>query len=351
MRQAADGERAVAGRHGRMIVASRGQVLLAEELPEPPARDEATVTALPDLVPLAVQHAPGIRYVAACAYGLTGAPGESPDLVEVAFQAGTWPSSAVAPGDRYRMRGPAVGRLSAAGPIADSVTALARGSGAEVIVLGGAEPARDALADQLVERWRKRLVLSGGGDGGGDGCGEGYDDGRGDGQAAPAPAGMPDAHAQAAAAPAPDRALMERELAEVFRDGLGTADEARLELFQARRPSGHGAVEGIAGVVAALQRSQVATLLLNVPLRFPAHHHVSAWVTGKGLPESAPEPYGLLGFREGPVGAAVLRAAVCTGAGLVVVPRQRLALADGLGALLRYAGPERTPHFSRPARR
>ncbi|MCK7622187.1 hypothetical protein MUU72_03440 [Streptomyces sp. RS10V-4] len=332
VRAAADGEREVAGRHGRMIVASRGRVLLAEELPEPPARDEAAVTGLPDLLPLAVQYAPGIRYVAAGVYGTPGPRGGPPDVVEVVFQAGTWPSSAVAPGACYRMRSPAAGRrLNGAGPLADGIAGLARGSGAEAIVLGGIDWARDALADQLAARWRKRLVI------GGDTPAPGGDGSR------PDPQGTP--------LPPPGRALMEPELAEVFRDGLRTADAARLELFQARRPSRHGAVEGVADVVAALQRSQVATLLLNVPLRFPARRHVSAWVTAQGLPEAAPAPYGLLGFREGPVGAAVLRAAVCTGAELVVVPRHHLALSDGLGALLRYAGPERTPHFSRPARR
>ncbi|WP_274918530.1 baeRF2 domain-containing protein [Streptomyces sp. WZ-12] len=307
----------IAGRHGQAIVAHGGQVVLTEELPEPPERDQATFDALPDLMPLALQCAPDIRYVAATVHSLPGPQGEPSDRLEVAFQAGAWPSSAVAPGDCHRMRGPAVGWFDGARPIADRVAELARRGDAEAIVLGGIPWARNVLADRLAERWRRRLVTT---------DGDGY----------PAP---------------PGRALMEAELAEVFQGKLRAADLARLDLFLARRTSGHGAVEGLTDVVTALRRSQVGALLVNEPMSFPAQTQVDTGATPSDLPEAAREPYGALGFHAGPARAAVIRAAVRTGASLVVVPQHQLALDGGLGALLRYAGPARTAHFVRPSHR
>ncbi|GGU70990.1 hypothetical protein GCM10010211_40890 [Streptomyces albospinus] len=307
----------IAGRHGQAIVAARGRVVLTEELPEPPVRDEAAFTAVPDLMPLVVQYAPGIRYVAATVHSLTLPHAEPADELEVACQAGVWPSSAVAPGDCRRMRGPTVSWLNGAGQeAADGIAGLARSTGAEAIVLGGITWARNVLADNLSARWRRRTVT----------CdGDGY----------PAPQG---------------RALMEEELSAAFEGQMCGADRARVGLFRARRTSRHGAVEGLSDVVAALQRSQAGTLLLNVPLGFPAELRVGAGATRIGGPPAADlGPYGALGFGEGPAGAAVIRAAVRTGAGLIVVPQDQLPLTDGLGALLRYAGPERTPHFHRPS--
>ncbi|MGD3111655.1 hypothetical protein [Streptomyces sp. YGL11-2] len=309
-------DREIVGRHGQAIVAVRGRVVLAEELPVPPARDEAVFTALPDLMPLVVQFAPGIRYVAATVHSLPLPYAEPADELEVACQAGVWPSSAVAPGDCHLMRGPAVSWLDGAGQeAADGIAALACSTDAEAIVLAGITWVRNVLADNLDGRWRKRTVT----------CdGDGY----------PAPRG---------------RALMEEELAAAFAGRLRSADRARVDLFRARRTGRHGAVEGLSDVVAALQRSQAGTLLLNVPVGFPAELRVGVPLPRTGPPESDPGPYGALGFREGPAGAAVIRAAVRTGAGLIVVPQDQLPLTDGLGALLRYAGPERAPHSRGPA--
>ncbi|WP_438489408.1 baeRF2 domain-containing protein [Streptomyces sp. S186] len=315
----AGGDREIAGRHGQAIVASHGQVVLTEELPEPPAHDEAMFAALPDLMPLAVQRAPDIPYVAATVHGPPRPSTAPSDELEVVFQAGTWPSSAVAPSACHRMGGPADDWLGGACVVADSIAGLAHDTDAETIVLGGTAWARDMLADQLAARWRKRLVTS-----------------SGSGSGRPAP---------------PGRALMEGELTSVFRGQLCGTDRVRLDLFQARRTSRHGAVEGVPHVMAALRRSQVGTLLLNVPLAFVRQLYAAAGAAPNDLPDAALGPYGALVFRGNPAPAAVIRAAVRTGAALVVVERDRLPLDDGLGALLRYAGPERTPFFARLLRR
>ncbi|MDQ0957153.1 hypothetical protein QFZ66_001031 [Streptomyces sp. B4I13] len=57
----AGSDREVAGRHGQAIFASQGHLALVEEVPDPPAHDAARFSALPDVMPLAVQHAPWRR--------------------------------------------------------------------------------------------------------------------------------------------------------------------------------------------------------------------------------------------------------------------------------------------------
>ncbi|WP_319670359.1 hypothetical protein [Streptomyces sp. ME18-1-4] len=59
---------------GQAIFASHGGLVLVEELPDPPAHDAARFGALPDVMPLAVQHAPDIPYAAATVH--RAAPGD-----------------------------------------------------------------------------------------------------------------------------------------------------------------------------------------------------------------------------------------------------------------------------------
>ncbi|MFI9724142.1 hypothetical protein ACIHFE_31620 [Streptomyces sp. NPDC052396] len=301
-------DREISGMHGQAIIASHGRLILAEELPEPPVHDEAGFTALPDLMPLAVQHAPDIPYTAVTVHRVPHPHphADAPEELEVVFQAGRWPMSTVAPGVCHRVRGSAAGWPSGAAHVAGDIAELARRSGAETIVLSGLTWARNVLANRLPKQWREHTVVSGG-----DGC-----------------------RTEAG------RALMERQLARVFQGRMSAADRARTEMFQAERARHQRAVEGLPAVVAALQRSQVNTLLLNTPALLPTPLHVGSQPTQIGLSGADLEPYGVLSFREGPAGAAVIRAVVRTGAQLVVVPQHELPLADGIGALLRYAGPE-----------
>lgn len=58
----ADGD--VAGRHGQALFAAAGELLLAQVLPRSPARDTGRYGRILDAMPLAVQHAPDIAYLA-----------------------------------------------------------------------------------------------------------------------------------------------------------------------------------------------------------------------------------------------------------------------------------------------
>ncbi|WKX69153.1 hypothetical protein [Streptomyces sp. XD-27] len=296
----------MSGRHGQAIFASHGHLVLVDELPEPPARDAARFTRLPDVLPLVVQHAPDIPYTAAAVHRVAHADTGAPEEVEVDFQAGRWPSSKVSPGVRHHRRGPADQWPRGAARIAGELAELAYGSDAEAIVVSGTPWARNVLVNRLPRPLRERVVAVPG-------------DGRGTG---------------------PGRALMERELDEALRGRLSARDRARMETFLAQRARGGGAVEGMADVVAALQRGQVSALLLNTPVQFWGPLWTGSQPTEIALSPAELESFGVLGFQEGPAGAALIRALVRTGAELVVVPRTELPLVEGVGVLLRYTDPD-----------
>ncbi|MFD6227448.1 hypothetical protein ACFWFZ_11275 [Streptomyces sp. NPDC060232] len=304
--EAAGADREVSGKHGQAIFASHGRLALVEELPDPPAHGDARFGALPDVMPLAVQHAPDIPYAAATvhrvAYPETGAP----EKLEVDFQAGRWPSSAVAPEGLHHRSGPAAQWAYGAAEIAGDLAQLAHLCGAEVVALGGEAWARSVLLNRMPEPLRERVVTV---------AGDGYTAGEG-------------------------RALLEQELRDVFRGRTSGRDQAWVDGFRARRTRHAGAIEGLAAVVAALQRAQVSALLLNTPVDLPVRLWVGSEPTEIALSAADLESLGVLGFQEESPGAALIRALVRTGAELVVVPREELPLEDGVGALLRYTDPE-----------
>ncbi|MGX4695274.1 baeRF2 domain-containing protein [Streptomyces sp. JNUCC 63] len=294
----------IAGRHGQAIFASHGRLALVEELPDPPAHDAARFGALPDVMPLAVQHAPDIPYAAATVHRVTHPEAGEPEELQVDFQTGRWPSSAVTPGRCHHRSGPAAEWPYAATEIAGELAELAHRGGAEAIVLGGEVWARNVLVNRLPEPLRERVVTV---------AGNGHVAGDGEG-----------------------RALLEQELSEVFRGRMRARDQAQVETFRARRARHTGAGEGMVAVVAALQRAQASGLLLNTPVDPPVRLWAGSEPTQIALSGADLESFGVLGFQEEPPGAALIRALVRTGAELVVVEREELPLEDGVGVLLRY---------------
>ncbi|WP_416072035.1 hypothetical protein [Streptomyces sp. ME18-1-4] len=78
--------------------------------------------------------------------------------MEVDFQTGRWPSSAVAPERRCHRSGPAAKWPHGAAEIAGELADLVHRSGAEVIVLGGEVRARNVLVNRLPEPLPERAV-------------------------------------------------------------------------------------------------------------------------------------------------------------------------------------------------
>ncbi|MFE5588147.1 hypothetical protein [Kitasatospora sp. NPDC056531] len=297
-------DRDLPGRHGQAIFAAHGRLALAEELPEPPPSDTARLTMVPDAMPLALQHAPDIPYVAAAVHRVPQPPVArvAEAEVEVTVQAGRWPATRVAPGHRSRRQVPAEEWRQAAVAVAGRIADLADRGDAEEIVLSGDHRARNTIARELPKRLRPRIV--------------GIDSTGWDAE--------------------PERALLEEELRYLFRGRLSARDQASVERFLARRARGSGAAEGLAVTVAALRRGQAEAVLINDP--FDLHQRLWVGLAPKqiGLTEVELRGIGVESGWQEPADAALIRAIVGTGAELVVVPRDELPLPDGLGALLRY---------------
>ncbi|MBC2868717.1 hypothetical protein [Streptomyces mexicanus] len=125
----ADGD--VAGRHGQALFAAAGELLLAQVLPRSPARDTGRYSRIPDAMPLAVQHAPDIAYLAVviCRERLPEADGDEyvptevqqDDSIAAYLQPGHWPTSAVAPEPLASYGHPADEWQHAAGQVTNAV--------------------------------------------------------------------------------------------------------------------------------------------------------------------------------------------------------------------------------------
>lgn len=315
-------DRSLPGRHGQALFATHGHLALVDELPEPPAHDRARFDALPDALPLAVQRAPDIPYLAV---GLTRAGPWPPDdefddsavgeHVLVAAETGRWPTGRVSPGRRLRLRIPVDAWQRTAAQIARELADLAERERAEAIVLR--RDPDDAwvpgvLVNRMPAQLRSRATV--------------VTDDR-------------DTDPEAAI----DPAVLEEHVGRVLDGCLSAADERRTEDFLAQRARHREKSEGLAAAVAALQQGQAAALLLTRGARLTE----SLWV-GEDPPQIALSPSGLAAFgarswREEPADAALLYAAVRTRAELIVLPPGRVPPADGVGVLLRYgAGTPRT---------
>ncbi|NYI06405.1 baeRF2 domain-containing protein [Allostreptomyces psammosilenae] len=308
-------DREVPGRHGQALFAARGRLLLAEVVPEPPVREAARYAAMPDAMRMAVQHAPDIPFATVLVRRL--GPREGADDAEAPMEAyletGRWPMSRVAPGPRAHWRGVASHWRGRAEEIAEELATLAAQGTAEVVAVCAGVWERGVLVNRLPSHLRERVATL------------------------PPPA---DADADADTEGSPDgpdgRALLEEELGALLGRRLSAGDQARRELFLARRARDEAAGEGLRTVVAALQRGQAEALLLNRPTDLPMPLWAGPEPKQLALSPDELRSFGVRSFYEEPADAIVLRALVGTGAELVVVPREELPLDDGVGVLLRY---------------
>ncbi|OAH14590.1 baeRF2 domain-containing protein [Streptomyces jeddahensis] len=291
------------GHHGQALFATHGELLLTEELPEPPPVDKISYAALPDAMPLALQHAPDIPYAAAV---LTRGQPEDidpvPEDVQVELQTGRWPSSSVAPRRVTCLRMSRHLWHLEAERLAGELTHLMDLGHADTLVLCGDIWARGVLVDCLPAPVRRRVATV---------PGNGHDT-------------------------EPGRALLEPQLSNLFRGRVSAHDRDRLESFAAQRAHRpHAGCEGLPATVAALQHGQADALMVNDP----AEQWPEIWLgttpdqialSADDLPASV-----TTGREKQPADAALLYAAVTTGAELIVVSREETPLEDGIGVLVR----------------
>jgi hypothetical protein len=292
----------VPGTHGQAVFTAHGQLALLDELPVPPTRDRAHFGTLPDTMPLAVQHAPEIPYVAAHVHYGGRHSTEAAGTVRIEAEVGVWPLTKVTPGHRLDEEIPVpTDWLNAAEVLGRELEGHARRVNAETMVVAGDVWARGILVRRLPAPLRGRVITV-------EGAGESP----------------------------PRRALLEHRLESLFGGRMAEHDRSLLGAFLAQRARGGAAGEGLAAAVSALQRGRVKALFLNNHPESPLRLWAGPEPRQLALTAQELRSYGVQDIGRERADAVLARALVGTRAELVVVPEQQLRLHDGVGVLLRY---------------
>jgi hypothetical protein len=299
-------ERPHPGRHGLAMFAAHGEVRHVEIMSEPLRGDLAEASPLPFVTPLLSQRGEQVPWLRVIV-NRVGADIEDPahDTIRVdgthlspirKTHGGGWSQEHLHRKAELRWQ-------HNARDVAEHVDRLADSVGAELVIVAGDVRARRLLIDRLPERWRERVVE--------------IEDG--------------------SRAPGADLTSVDRATSQAVATAAAQRRAAVIDRFRVR--GGEYAAAGVPAVVAAFDRSQVETLLLDpdgVAKR-------QLWV-GLDLPHIAGSEDELrqLGARQiQPVRAedALIRAAAMTDAALTVVSADEVDLDDGVGAVLRYVDP------------
>ncbi|RAG86806.1 hypothetical protein DN069_04525 [Streptacidiphilus pinicola] len=300
------GDGPIATSPGLAVFAAHGRLALAESLHERPEHDRATVTFVPDAMPLALQHAPDIAFAAVQVRRVQEPGGASQLVAEV--QIGRWPAARVTPPEPHMRQAAAGEWRQEAVALAAELTAAEDRHGIELVVLSGDRWGCSVLRAALPGRLDERVV------------------------------GL-DIEPRAVGA---GGLLFEEELGYLFDGRLSARDKHHVERFLTERARQGEAVEGLTATAGALREGAVAVLLVDTPQDLDRERlWVGAATRQLGVSQEVLAPLQAEASWQVPAGAAVLRALVGEGGELVAVPREELPLADGVGALLRERPRER----------
>jgi Bacterial archaeo-eukaryotic release factor family 2 len=297
--------RPAVGDAGLAVFAAGGATHLMSTMPIPPPRDSASWSTYPRIASLIRSRRSEARWMQVVV-DRTGGILATPRQGHVAIRGPeTYPIQKVSAGgwsqSRYQRAAETTWDRNAA-DVADAVTATANRIGADVIVVAGDDHAREMLVSRLPKVIRERVV------------------------------------------PAETRAYEPgtdtRPLDEATRHAIDEFLHARLstvlDTFQAGLAD-EGAVTGLPAVTAAARLARIQTLILT-----DTDAGGEVWVDPRRPSLVAPEPQTLRDFQVAePVredsDAALLAAAAVTDADLYVVAADGGPLADGAGAIVRYA--------------
>jgi hypothetical protein len=307
----------VGGPHGKVVVAVDGQVVLDELMPQPPAQPQASVAPLPDLMPMLAARLAGVPYVLVVA-DHTGA-----DLVTVPADlaaAGIRPgATSVAGSSPYPIH--KTGRdewderhfqnrvdnswATNARDVADEVRRQVEEVDAELVVLAGDPRARGLLREDLPQVLDAASV-----------------------EIVEAEAG---ARADGASDEPLDTAVRDALLQHSWRRRREVLEHLQQNLGRERY-----AVAGVPGVVEAVRRAQVDTVVLSDD----PSSNLTAWIGPEplqvGLSAGDLKAMGVEQPEQVRFDSALLRAVVGSGADVLVTPNAHDYVQDGIAALLRY---------------
>ncbi|MDV6012910.1 Vms1/Ankzf1 family peptidyl-tRNA hydrolase [Haloechinothrix sp. LS1_15] len=305
------------GRRGQVLVAAEGSVVFSDELPEPPEHfpSDAGVSfgRLPHLLPYLAMRQARIPHVVAVVDRL-GA-----DLTIVQANQHVMRSSvdgddnphhkshAAGQGDEKRHHQRVEERWKAnAKLIADEITRRVREYRAEVVVLAGDVEQRKLVGDQLEAHVRELVIATAAG------------------------------HRRRGALDAPLR----EEIAEAVDTTLQQRVDRAVVEFEKERGNRAHVAEGWQETVDALLHGQVRALLWSREAYGLADHgmlSIGSEPNHVAFEDATLVALGAAWVEHVAAEDALIRAASCTGADLVLPAPREVELADGVGAVLRYA--------------
>lgn len=294
----------------QVLVGAGGRLLLDVRLPDQPRRETASWGPLPDVLPMVSALADVVPYVLVVAdragADITAYGDHGDTAAERHVQGGTFDIRKVKPGDwaakKYQQRAENLWQTNAK-QVAGQVAGLAQQVRARIIVAAGDVRALGYLRESLPPPAAQILH-------------EVSEGGRG-----------------AGASTASLGEHVRRLVAEVaVRDAMEVLAE-----FEQERGQHDRAVEGLGHTAAALRRAQVQTVVLGAHTDDGATLCIGADPSQVAVSAQDLQDLGVEEITSAPATAAILRAAVATGADLVLVPGGDRPLADGVGAVLRYA--------------
>lgn len=301
------GDASTSGRHGLVAISAAGALCFAATVPDPPAQSTGRLAPLPHLLPYVAQQATRLPHLVV----VTDRSGADILTVDAAGHRETVSGSATYPLHRTATADWSEKHFQArvennwesnAQDVARAVTEYVAASAASLVVIAGDVRARHLVADALGNRpgVTVRVVDAGG--------------------------RAPDASEEAL-----EDAVRAEVLREVWRRRHEVLGHLRDNLGRAEY-----AVAGIDAVVQALRMSQVDTVVVSDDPSSTLVSWIGPRATDFGLDDSEAAAFGVSDFTHDRFDAALVRAAVGTGAGLLVTPGAHDYLPDGIGALLRY---------------
>jgi ribosomal protein L7Ae-like RNA K-turn-binding protein len=305
--EANDGGQVATLRGRALVVAADGSVVLDEALADAPREPVTAWSPDPDLLPVLRQLAGRVPHVVVVADRI-GAD------VSVATTAGRPEQQEQVEGDSFHMRKVKVGGWAHntymhtaenqweenAGRVADHISALVTEVGAQFVLVAGDVRARQLIADKVSKEVADVLVS--------------MEEG---GRAAGA-----------------DRAPVARRAAQLVAEH--EAHEEARAVEQVESAAAHGlAVTGTAAVVEALRKAQVETLVLADQMD-DEQLFVGSEPLLIGVDAGDMAALGVPDAEQVPAERALLRAAVGSGAAVVVVPRAAMPGTVPVAAVLRY---------------
>ncbi len=304
------------GRVGMAVFASHGRVALAEPLPRPPVREQASWSRRPLTGPLIAAAQDQVRWVRAVV-DRAGARLTAADAGHLRMDRD------VPPTERYPTHRSGKGGWSQqnydysamnvwnrnVNGVSEAVTDAADRMGADVIIVAGEVRARHMLMDKLPKRLADRVVETEAGH-----RAAGSD-----------PSTLDDATAEAVARVAHDHRM---EL----------LDRYRMDLSRGR------AREGLAPVSEAAWQAAVDVLLLTDDNDFVGAEPALVWIDPEDPRVVATDPavlreVGVSGAEQEDAISALIAAAAAGDAEVVTVDPNDVVLTDGVGAITRYSAP------------